>query len=139
MELGTFGAVLKFAMELEEMAISFYKAARSKSSMSDYFASLVQRGEKRLKTLERVRRENTTEMILEPITGLNSEEYTPELSMPDGSDDKEIQTIAIALEKKLHEYYTEAAAKVEFLIEAAYSLETLADENENALLTLGEL
>jgi hypothetical protein len=139
MELGTFGAVLKFAMELEEKAISFYEEVRNKSSKSDHFTTLVQRGQKRLKILERVRRENTTEMILEPITGLDPDAYTPEISIPEGSDDKAIQSIAIALEKKLQEFYTDAAVKVEFLIEAAYSLEALADENEGALQNLSEL
>lgn len=138
MKLGTFGAVLKFAMELEDKALSFYEAARNKSSISDYFESLVQRGQKRLKTLERVRRENTTEMILEPITGLDPDAYTPDISIPEGSDDKVVHSMAVALESKLHEFYTEAAAKVEFLIEAAYSLEALADENEAALQILSE-
>lgn len=139
MELGTFGAVLKFAMELEEKAISFYEAARSKSSKVDHFESLVRRGQKRLKTLERVRRENTTEMILEPIAGLDPNAYKPEISIPDGADEKAIRSMAVAMETKLQEFYTDAAVKVEFLIEAAYSLEALADENEDALQNLSEL
>ncbi|NHI83981.1 MAG: hypothetical protein EAX81_06745 [Candidatus Thorarchaeota archaeon] len=139
MELRTFGAILKFAMELEQLTISFYETAREivvNTLLPSQFEALVQRGRQRLKTLEQVRRENTTEMILEPIVGLDSDSYLLNISIPSNSDEKYILRIAIGLERKMHEFYSEAAAKVEFLVEAAYSLEALADENEEAVDSL---
>ncbi|MFX0107724.1 MAG: hypothetical protein ACFE7R_05550 [Candidatus Hodarchaeota archaeon] len=135
MELGTFGAVLKFAMDLETKALSFYGSATevaNDNSLASNFDSLFQRGEKRLKTLERVRRENTTEMILEPITGLNPEDYELEISITKSMSKENLQKIAVAIEDKLRKYYTDAATKIEFLIEAASVFEQLADENEEA-------
>ncbi|NHJ12342.1 MAG: hypothetical protein EAX95_01645 [Candidatus Thorarchaeota archaeon] len=139
MELGTFGAVLKFAMDLEGMANTFYERAREivgESSLASKFDTLRQRGEQRLKILERVRRENTTEMILEPIVGLDSEIYNLDIAIPSDSDESRTLDLAIQLENILYQFYSEAALKVEFLIEAAYSLEALADENEKAAESL---
>jgi hypothetical protein len=139
MELGTFGAVLKFAMDLERMTGAFYASAREiteGSPLASEFDALLARGEQRLKTLERVRRENTTEMILEPIAGLESDGYNPDIRIPDASDERRTLALAIELEKMLHRFYSDAALKVEFLIEAAYSLEALADENERSVESL---
>lgn len=141
-ELGTFGAVLKFAMELEDLAISFYETACemvANSSVVSQFESLAQRGAQRLKILERVRRENTTEMILEPIVGLSTDSYLLDISIPSDSDDSGVLTMAIDLERKMYRFYSDAAIKVEFLIEAAYSLEGLADENEESAEMLSAL
>jgi len=142
MELGTFGAVLKFAMDLEEQAVSFYEAAQASlvnSKTREQFTSLMERSQKRLKTLERVRRENTTEMILEPIGGLDQETYTPDTDTSSGLDEKALLSMAISLEKKLQNFYTDASVKVEFLIEAAYALEAMAEDSEEAVEELSSI
>jgi len=132
MELGTFGSILKFAMELENDAIEFYKSMSphvSDQKMADFFNELVIRGEKRIKTLERVRRENTTEMILEPITGFDSEEYTLSEEEQSSKSDEILRKQANEIETKLESFYTTAAKKIEFLSEAAYAFELLAEKN----------
>ena len=117
MELGTFGSILKFALEQENEAIQFYKSASahlSNQRLNELFSELVIRGEKRIKTLERVRRENTTEMILEPIVDFDSEKYSIGKAISDSGDEN---------------FYITAAKKIEFLSEAAYAFELLAEKN----------
>lgn len=136
MELGTFGAILKFAMDIEQEVSSFYESASSvvkDQELVGQFQDLHKRGQKRVKTLERVRRENVTEMILEPITGLDSENYKLATEMPSGAEEKDVQELAVGIEKGLLEFYTHAAAKIDFLIEAAYSFELLAEANNDAV------
>jgi rubrerythrin len=136
LELGTFGVVLKFAMEVEQEAVSFYesvcKTVKDDGLLST-FRDLLKRGEKRLTNLERTRRENVTEMILEPIIGLNSEDYEISTEIPTDSDENNIRELAVGIEKKLFEFYTQAATKVDFLSEVAYSFELLAEANKDAI------
>ncbi len=139
MELGTFGAILKFALETEEEVNRFYESVINLVKDKTYvtlYQDLLKRGEKRLKTLERVRRENVTEMILEPITGLDSENYNFETEIPKDASEKEIKELAVKIEKGLLEFYIRAAEKIDFLVEAAYSFELLAEANENAIRNL---
>ena len=139
MDLTTFGAVVKFALDIEAQASSFYESAIGVAKDPDLrklLESLFHRGQKRIKTLLRVRRENVTEMILEPIAGLNSDTYKLVIAIPESADDRAVGEIAIALETGIHEFYTHAAAKIDFLSEAAYALEQLADANNEAAQSL---
>ena len=139
MDLGTFGAIMNFALEVENEISSFYKSASEyvkDQNLAGLFSDLSNRGQKRIKTLERVRRENVTEMILEPIVGLDSENYKLITEIPSGMEQKEVKDLSIDIEKGLLEFYTHAAAKIDFLIEAAYSFELLSEANEKALQRL---
>jgi rubrerythrin len=141
LELGTFGVILKFAMEIEQESTNFYEAASSMvkdEELLNPFQDMQKRGMKRLKTLERVRRENVTEMILEPIIGLDSENYRLSAEIPSGAEEREVQELAVNIEKKLHEFYTQAGAKLDFLSEVAYSFELLAEANEDAIKRLSK-
>lgn len=73
--LNTFGAILSHAVELEAKLSDYY------SRIGD--AAQAKAAEKRRKKLERARRENVVEITLEPIAGLNAEDYALDLS--DGS------------------------------------------------------
>ncbi|MFW9767236.1 MAG: hypothetical protein ACFFF9_01365 [Candidatus Thorarchaeota archaeon] len=135
MELGTFGAILKYAMEVEQEISTFYKTASEvtkDNDLADQFRELHKREEKRLKTLERIRRENVTEMILEPIVGLDSDDYKFDTRI----DETKLVDTAVFLERTLHEFYSKAATKIEFLIEASYAFELLAEANERAVASL---
>jgi rubrerythrin len=136
LELGTFGAVLRFALELEAAVTAFYKSALGHTTnpkLKQLSEGFIQRGEKRVQLLMRLRRENTTEMLLEPITGLDAEKFRPQTNLLKGTGDSGLTTLASATETKLQAFYTAAAEKVSFLSEAAGAFERLAEENaENA-------
>jgi len=134
-ELTTFGAVVKFALDIEAEVSSFYESAIGVTTdphLRNLFEALLNRGQKRIKTLLRIRRENVTEMILEPIAGLDSDAYKLVTAIPEGADDGVVREIATALETRAHEFYIHAAAKIDFLSEAAYSFELLAEANSEA-------
>ncbi len=126
---------MKFALDTEDTVTSFYKSAVESvkdPDMVSLFTELAERGMKRTETLMRIRRENTTEMILEPIAGLNSDTYDLIISYPDGADDADVKKFAASIESKLYKFYMDAAAKIDFLSEAAYLLELLAEKNEES-------
>ncbi|MCC6804696.1 MAG: hypothetical protein IT319_17570 [Anaerolineae bacterium] len=65
--LNTFGAILTYAIELETRLRDYYQAAGIGGRAAD--------ADKRRSNLERVRRENVTEIKLEPIEGLDEADY----------------------------------------------------------------
>lgn len=115
MQLGTFGAIISFALELEQQAASFYEGqGRDKQAKN---------ARKRIKRLERARRESVSEMILESITGLDSDNYQPDLS----GDQP-----ARALAENARRFYTDAAAKLP-IKEVARLFRRLADDHAKQL------
>lgn len=131
-ELGTFGAIIKFALNLEDTASTFYESAikiTTNQILKDLFEKLYQRKQKRMQLLTRVRRENITETILEHITGLTSDEY--ELIPPPSSDssEQEICDLAVRMEGIAFDFYNAAAIKIGFLYEVADAFERLFEEN----------
>ena len=133
MELGTFGAIIKFALDIETKIGNFYQSASDivkDDELVTIFTNLVVRGQKRMKTLERVRRENVTEMILEPIIGFESDSYRIDFEIV---NDDNLRSMATNIETTLQKFYTTAAIKVDFLIEAAYAFELLAEKNEETI------
>ena len=70
--LNSFGSVLTFAIDLETRLRDYYKAAGETARAAD--------ADKRRSNLERVRRENVTEIKLEPIEDLDDSDYALDLS-----------------------------------------------------------
>ena len=142
MELGTFGAVIKFALELEAMAAAFYETASAITSTEQLkipFEGHIQKRLMRMETLKRLRRENTTEMILEPIHGLQDEEYRVKSECPEGCPDEELLKLALELEERNQRFYEDAAKKIEFLIEPADIFERFAEENGDNATSLRKM
>ncbi len=132
---------MTFALEVENEVTSFYESTRQKvkdQDLASTFSSLATRGQKRIKTIERIRRENVTEMILEPISGLYSDAFQPKTAIPETHDDQTLRKIAREIEKSLQAFYTQAAVKIDFLSEAAYAFELLAEANEDASRRLSD-
>ena len=76
--LNQFGAILSFAIDLETKLSEYYQnqnLIKDNPSLNSEFEFRVQSSLKRVKNLERARRENVTEITLEPITGLDPEDY----------------------------------------------------------------
>ena len=126
MELGTFGAILRFAMDLEEQAVGFYEEA-TRGGLEETFGELARGSGKRLRRLERARREMVAEMILESITGLDGDAYHVDLDP--GSDEAGLVRQAQALEETAARFYRDAAAKMP-IREVVRLFQRLARENE---------
>ena len=132
---------MKFALEIEGKVGDFYKEVSEHAkddALVGLLGDLITRGQKRIKTLERVRRENVTEMILEPIEGLDSDSFVIETVVSQSIDDATIKTLASAIETTLQKFYIAAAKKIDFLPEAEYAFELLAEKNEETIKLLSE-
>lgn len=141
MELGTFGAILTYALEFEGKVTAFFaEAAESagEGAIGEVFASLAKAGRKRLKALERTRRENVAEMILEPISDFHSEDYPCEakVSASDGATDMVRE--ALELEGTAAAYYATASEKVS-VPEVARILKKMGEQHARQQATLASL
>lgn len=132
MELATFGAIMTFAMELEKQAADFYTKS-GHVTLDEIFNGLALDTNKRIKRVERTRREGVAEMILEPITGFNSNAYDVELTP--GSVEKELLEQAIILEETTRRFYFDAAKKIP-VREVARTFERMAKESVRRLVKL---
>jgi hypothetical protein len=110
MSLTQFGAVLSFAIDLEDKIAKYYEESTSKfdARYSDELLSRSNSAKKRKKKLEKTRRENVTEMTLEPIEGLTEENYKIDLS------DFSFNNIN-SLEVTISRFYVEAGPKINVL------------------------
>lgn len=141
MELGTFGAILTFALEFEGGITDFFTAAAEtvgEGETGGVFARLAKAGQKRLKALERARRENVAEMILEPISDFRSEDYPCETKVSMGAGVTDLVKQSLELEKTAVVYYTTASEKVS-VPEVARTLKKMAKQHSNQEETLEDL
>lgn len=128
MQLGTFGAILKYAIEIEDAATQYYgelakKAPdATKASIYEIFNS----SKRNKQTLEKTRRMELQEMVLEAITGIDTLNYEVKFDIPvdfyTGLND------AIEIEKKASVFYLESSKKLSFLPNAKRTLEKLSKE-----------
>ncbi|MGB9593482.1 MAG: hypothetical protein ACPL7R_05020, partial [Anaerolineae bacterium] len=84
LEINTFGAILQYGMYLEQESARFYAQAAQaaqNAGLRQALAELAEEAQRRHKTLERIRRENVTEMILTPIHDFRSRDYQPEFQV----------------------------------------------------------
>ncbi len=70
--LNTFGAILSHAIELEARLSAYYSGLGA--------AAKAKAAQKRRRKLERARRENVVEIMLEPIVGLDAADYALDLA-----------------------------------------------------------
>ena len=141
MELGTFGAVMAFALQVVSQSAEFYETVcdRAKGPELKEVLKALQDGANRDRaTMEQTRRENVTEMILEPIAGLRREDYmaTVDESVP-GSDAAIVKT-ALLLEGRDQRFFQDSAAKLP-LPEVARVFRKVAKRREENLAKLRAL
>lgn len=129
-ELTTFGAVLGFAIEMESRAEKFYQAATQNpvcSEVKETFVALADQAKRRRMILERTRRENVAEMILEPITGLETTDYLTDFAPTHELSCTDALRTGLELHKKAGRFYLDSSGRIS-LVEAARILRRLAEE-----------
>ncbi|MHA2224581.1 MAG: hypothetical protein ACXAC8_05225 [Candidatus Hodarchaeales archaeon] len=81
MSLTQFGSILTFAANLEGQLAKYYENASKDAGIhTKEFSTRAKACIKRKRRLERSRRENVTEITLEPIEGLDASKYTLDLT-----------------------------------------------------------
>lgn len=137
MPLTSFGAVLTFAESLEKDDAAFYTALAGCQGLPAADAALYQKLAaecvKNAKMLARTKRENVTEMILEPIQGLTRDAFAAPACPPAQADKK----TAAALETRAQGFYTTAAERLPGLPEVARVLKRMAKKRADRLALLG--
>jgi hypothetical protein len=131
MELTTFGAVLKFALDQEAALAGFCAAAAAASGepLRDILSDLAVSGDTNRRKLEQIRRQQVNEMLLEAIQGLDTDDYQLGLAAGNG------RAAVTSAEAKLECFYRDAAARLS-LPEAVRSFAKLADGHAQALSRL---
>ncbi|HSO19585.1 MAG TPA: hypothetical protein VLT88_09020 [Desulfosarcina sp.] len=136
MPLTTFGAILNFAESLENADMQFYTraaAADGCAAQADFFAKAAAESGKNISLVQRTRRENVTEMILEPIQGLTRGSYQTAAGDAAAMDCPSMLAASVALEERAIRYYGDAADKIRALPEVSRVLKTLAKKRVKRL------
>ncbi len=134
MPLTNFGAILNFAEKVEQEDMEFYHKASSTAAAEPYrllFEMFVREGKKHISVVQRTRRENVTEMILEPIRDFVRDGYQLTVDDAGAMDSKAILTAAV--ERRAITYYIDAAEKIRALPEVSRALKTLAKKRTQRL------
>jgi rubrerythrin len=132
MPLENFGSILNFAEEVESQDQEFYEAVAGNPACSDHkqmFEQFAADAQKNLKTVQRTRRENVTEMILEPIKDFVRAPYCEVCQAAPDMTVEDALAAAGRLEDRAVRYYTEAAAKIKALPEVARALKLLGKKH----------
>ena len=133
MPLENFGSILNFAEELEKQDRDFFAAAADNPACEPYreiFEQFAMDAGKNVKIVLRTRRENVTEMILEPIRDFTRAPYCEECAAADSMTLEEALATANRLIDRAERYYNEAAAKIKALPEVARALKILAKKHK---------
>ena len=113
--LNTFGAVLRFAIDLEERVAHFYAEAAALAQspqVSDLLLGMSSARERRSQEVARIRRENVAEMILEPVSGMDGAAYMRDLSPAGHVSDSDRLRMATLLEGDAERFYLDASNRL---------------------------
>jgi rubrerythrin len=128
MPLQNFGSILNFAEELERQDQQFYETAAGNPACAahqELFAQLAADAAKNAKTVQRIRRENVTEMILEPVRDFARASFCEACEGAAVKGAADVVGMAKRLEDRAERYYAAAAEKIKALTEVSRALRTL--------------
>lgn len=132
MELQNFGSILSFAAELEVHDEAFYQEAVQNPACplcKERFETLAKEHKQNAQRILRIRRENVTKMILEPIKDFPDTPYRIECPGANRMDLKAILETARKLEIRSEKFYEEAAEKIKSLPEVTGELRRIGKKH----------
>jgi hypothetical protein len=141
MALTTFGAIMGFAAAMFGRGEGSLTGAVEKAkghALLDLLQDLLADQRKNRTLMENARREHVTEMILEPITGLQQERYELDPALPGNPGDADLVRSAIAIQEKEKGFLEDCAAKIP-LPEVARIFRKVAKKMEQNLSKLRDL
>lgn len=131
---------MNFAEELETKDEQFYAAALINSESAPHqavFKQILNDCKKNKKNIQRARRENVTEMILENISGFTRSPFVIDPGAPAAMNSQQLLEAAEKLEERAERYYLEAAEKIKALSEVARILKLVAKKRTAHRNSLG--
>ena len=132
MPLINFGSILNFAEELETIDRDFYTTAAQNPACAPYrdlFEQFARDAQKNIRNVQRTRRENVTEMILEQISGFTREPFCETFDGVESMTERQAVETAQRLEERAERYYREAAEKLKALSEVSRALKMLGKKH----------
>jgi rubrerythrin len=132
MPLNNFGSICNFAEAMENLMATFYEGAAANpacTAMADRFQRFAKDSRRHVQTLQRTRRENVTEMILEPIQDFRRAPYAMEFLDPAERAAQDILADARRLEETAEAFYRTAMEKIRALPEAARAMKTIGKKH----------
>jgi rubrerythrin len=141
MALSTFGAIMGFSAEMVQQTETFYKTMVQRAEdpiLSEALQVLLEEEGKNYSLMEKTRRENVTEMILEPIAGLHQGDYEIEMKGLDQTKDADLLKMALILEERERRFFSEVSDKVP-LPEVGRIFRKMAQKKERSLAKLKTL
>ena len=138
MVLSTFGAIMGFAAEIVRQAEDVYGVMVAKANdpaLREALQLFQKEKGKNHSLMEKTRRENVTEMILEPVAGLHREDYEIDLWVLDRTDDVGLLRVAMLLEEREKKFFRDASSKVP-LPEVARIFRKIVQRKQENLLKL---
>lgn len=142
MPLKGFGVILTFAETIETENKDFYLKGKSQlpeGEHKDFLDELIKEKEKQIKQVQRVRRENVAEMILEPVEDFTRDPFLIDVDKLEAAEPGKIMEAARKLEERNRSYYKEAAKKMKALPEVASALQQLEKKQKKLLGRIDEL
>lgn len=138
MALSTFGAIMGFAAEMVEQTKGTYETLVEKvenPALRETLQAFLEEEGKNHFLMGRTRRENVTEMILEPVTGLYREDYEIDLRTLDSTGEAAVLKVAMILEEREKKFFRDASFKVP-LPEVARIFRKIVQKKEENLAKL---
>ena len=142
MPLINFGSILNFAEQIETQDQEFYTGLAENKACADYktmFQQFALDGKKNQKTVQRIRRENVTEMILEGISNFTKDPYLEKQTDPKTLNAGDALTCARRLEERADRYYMDAAEKIKALSEVSRALKLIAKTRKAHLKKIDQI
>ncbi len=133
MPLENFGSILNFAEKLEKQDQEFFSSLAGNPACAGHreiFEQFASDAGKNIKTVQRTRRENVTEMILEPIRDFTRAPYCEECSEAGSMTLDDVRATANRLVDRAERYYTEAAAKIKAQPEVSRTLKAICKKHK---------
>jgi rubrerythrin len=133
MPLENFGSILNFAEELEKQDQSFFAAIAGNPACAEFkemFEQFASDVGKNIKEVQRTRRENVTEMILEPVRNFARAPFCEECADAGSMDGEAALATAKRLVARAERYYAEAAEKIKAQPEVSRALKTIGKKHK---------
>jgi hypothetical protein len=133
MPLENFGSILNFAEELEKQDQAFFATIAGNPACAEYkemFEKFASDAAKNIKDVQRTRRENVTEMILEPVKDFTRAPFCEECETADSMDLEDALATARRLADRAERFYNEAAEKIKAQPEVARALKMIGKKHK---------
>jgi len=142
-EISTFATLLRFAMDLERQAEEFYRSLAAKIRdpwASELFSGYAREYARRLKLLEGIRQRDISEVLLEPISGMDSRQYVVATNVNDRMDIETASNAALDIETKFEAFYKDSLRVAGAVLgEAGRVFRKLSEENRERRKVLSSL